>query len=54
MNELGLFIEEKQNFTKKTFRRSAIWRDFMAVQMKKFVRPLLKMLSSWRLLLLDH
>jgi hypothetical protein len=31
LDELGLFIEEKPIFTKKNFRRSAVWRDFMAV-----------------------
>jgi hypothetical protein len=39
LDELGLFIEEKPVFTKKKFRRSAVCRDFMAVQMN-YVRPL--------------
>jgi hypothetical protein len=35
LDELGLFIEEKPVFTKKkNLRRSAVCRDFMAVQMK--------------------
>jgi hypothetical protein len=34
LDELGLFMEEKPIFTKKKFRRSAVCRDFMAVQIK--------------------
>jgi hypothetical protein len=40
LDELGLFIGEKPIFTKKKFHRSSDCRDFMAVQMKKIVRPL--------------
>jgi hypothetical protein len=36
MDELGLFIEEKPVFTKKKFRRSAVCRDFMTVQVTDF------------------
>jgi hypothetical protein len=39
-DELGLFTGEKSIFTIKKFRRSAVCRDLMAVQMKNFVRPL--------------
>jgi hypothetical protein len=39
LNELGLFIGEEPIFTKKKCR-FAVWRDFMAVQMKNFVRPI--------------
>jgi hypothetical protein len=39
LDELGLFIEEKPIVTKKNFRRSAVWRDLIAVQMN-FVRSL--------------
>jgi phenylalanine-4-hydroxylase len=35
LDELGLFIGF---IRKKKFRRSAVCRDFMAVQMKNFVR----------------
>jgi hypothetical protein len=52
--ESGLFIEEKQVFTKKN-RRSAGCRDFMAVQMKNFVLPLFeKSKNPFKSVLLDH
>jgi hypothetical protein len=34
LDELGLFIGEKQVFTKKKVRHSAVCREFMAVQMR--------------------
>jgi hypothetical protein len=34
LDELGLFIEENRFLRIKNFRRSAVWRNFMAVQMK--------------------
>jgi hypothetical protein len=40
LDELGLFIGEKPIFKKIYSRRSTVCRDFMAVQMKNFVRPL--------------
>jgi hypothetical protein len=41
LEELGLFIKENPDFyKKKKIRRSAGCRDFMAVQMKNFVRSL--------------
>jgi hypothetical protein len=33
LDELGLFIGENPNFTKKKFRSSAVCRDFMALHM---------------------
>jgi hypothetical protein len=40
LDELGLFIEENPIFTKKNyFRRSAVCRNFIALQMKILVRP---------------
>jgi hypothetical protein len=40
LEDLGLFTEEIPIFLrKKKIRRSAVWRDFMAVQMK-FVHPI--------------
>jgi hypothetical protein len=42
LDELGLFIEEKPFFTKTKFRRSAVCRDFMAVQMKILPAQFLK------------
>jgi hypothetical protein len=38
LDELGLFIEEKPILRKKKIRRSAVCRDFMAVQNNFFVR----------------
>jgi hypothetical protein len=50
LDELGLFIGEKPIFTKKKFRRSAVCRDFMAVQMKilsaRFLKNALKLETS--------
>jgi hypothetical protein len=50
LDELGLFIEEKPIFTKKNFRRSAVCRDFMAVQMKilsaRFLKDAFKLETS--------
>jgi hypothetical protein len=44
------FIEEKPIFTKKNFRRSAVCRDFMAVQMKilstRFLKDAFKIETS--------
>jgi hypothetical protein len=40
LDEFGIFIGEKPIFTTKKFRRSAVCRDCMAVQMNNFVRPL--------------
>jgi hypothetical protein len=42
LDELGLFIGEKQVFTKKKVRHSAVCREFMAVQMRIWSTPYLK------------
>jgi hypothetical protein len=42
LDELGLFIGEKQVFTKKKFRCSAVCRDFMAVHRKILSEQFLK------------
>jgi hypothetical protein len=50
LDELGFFIEEKQVFTKKKFRRSAVCRDFMAVHRKilsaRFLKDAFKLETS--------
>jgi hypothetical protein len=54
LDELGIFIEEKPILTKKNFRRSAVCRDFMAVQMKILSARFLKDAFNLGLLFLDH
>jgi hypothetical protein len=50
LDELELFIEEKRIYTKKKIRRSAVCRDFMAVQMKilsaRFLKDAFKLETS--------
>jgi hypothetical protein len=50
LDELELFIGEKQVFTKKKVRQSAVCREFMAVQMRilssRFLKDAFKLDTS--------